>query len=300
MQETAAPDHPRHHFHYLKTFPGSFVLIAPTEKATRAVVFVHGFGGDSCGTWSHFQMLVDELEEFRTWFSTSDLFFFQYKSVWERIDSSVDRALKFLDAMVPKPEEEEFLVVLNPILSDEALELVRLSALPASRVYEEVILVGHSEGGVVIRKAILDADSDKRRDRSFLLGAGIALFAPALFGYKPSGLLGTLANFPGIGKVVDAFLSATPAYQDLNDLDGLLRPIQEETERLADAKAYPACAARILWSRQDHVVKPGKDGKYRNDTRDYLDGQSHTSICKPNLNYTDPISLIASMSKALQ
>jgi pimeloyl-ACP methyl ester carboxylesterase len=299
MQEDAALDQSRHHFHYLETFPGSFVLIAPTEKAARSVVFVHGFGGDACGTWSHFQMLIDELDEFRDWFSTTDLFFFQYKSVWERVDSSVDRALKFLDAMVPRPEEEHFLVVLDPIISEEPLETVRLSALPASRVYEEVILVGHSEGGVVIRKAILDADSDKRRDRSFLLGAGIALFAPALFGYKPSGLLGTLANFPGIGKVVDAFLSATPAYQDLNDVEGLLKPIQEETERLAEEKAYPASTARILWSRQDHVVSPGRDGKYRYDTRDYLDGHSHTTLCKPNPNYTDPISLIVSMSKAL-
>jgi hypothetical protein len=202
--------------------------------------------------------------------------------------------------MVPRPEEKQFLVILNPILSGEAPEIVRLSALPANRVYEELILVGHSEGGVIIRKAILDADSDKKRDRSFLLSAGMALFAPALFGYKPSGLLGTLASFPGLGKVVDAFLIASPAYQDLNDLDGLLMPIQEQTERLADEKAYPACSARILWGQRDHVVTPGKDGKYRSDTRDYLDGHSHTSICKPTLNYTDPISLIVSMSKALQ
>src|ERR1035437_24883 len=156
MQKAAAHDHARHHVHYLEAFPGSFVLIAPTKQTTRAVVFVHGFGGDSCGTWSHFQMLIDELDEFRAWFSTTDLFFFQYKSVWERIDSSVDRVLRFLDAMVPRPEEEHFLVVLNPILSEETIEMVRLSALPASRVYEELILVGHSEGGVVIRKAILD------------------------------------------------------------------------------------------------------------------------------------------------
>jgi hypothetical protein len=76
MQEAAPRDPTRHHFHYLEAFPGSFALIAPTEVATRAVVFVHGFGGDSCGTWSHFQMLIDELEEFRNWFSTTDLFFF--------------------------------------------------------------------------------------------------------------------------------------------------------------------------------------------------------------------------------
>jgi hypothetical protein len=92
-------------------------------------------------------MLVDELEEFRAWFSVTDLFFFQYKSVWERIDSSVNRALKFLDAVVLKPEESHFLVVLNPVLAEELPEPVTLSVLPASRIYDEIILVGHSGGG---------------------------------------------------------------------------------------------------------------------------------------------------------
>jgi pimeloyl-ACP methyl ester carboxylesterase len=301
MDEASPFDGNRHHFHYFpaEAFPDSFALISPSEKADTAIVFVHGFGGDACGTWSHFHQMVDDLDLCKVWFAAADLFFFQYASVWERIDSSVDRLLKFIDAIIPEPKEQLFSVTVNSIFPEEQTgrDPIELNVFPATRVYKRVFLVGHSEGGVVIRKAVLDAAFDERKPRTELLEARIALFAPALFGYCPSGFLGTLSGFPGLGGIVDALLSATPAYQDLKDTQGILSPLQEQTEKLSAEKLRHAFRAFILWSRKDHVVKPGSSGKYRDDIRDYVDGGSHTSICKPRMDYIAPISLITSLEK---
>ena len=41
--------------------PGSYALLSRDGDATTAVVFVHGFTGNSVGTWVDFQNLADEV-----------------------------------------------------------------------------------------------------------------------------------------------------------------------------------------------------------------------------------------------
>jgi hypothetical protein len=85
----------QHYFHYFEEFPGSFCLIAPSEVNPNAIVFVHGFGGDAAETWSYFQQMIDD-SDWSSSFASTDLFFVQYSSVWQRIQASTNWLLKFL------------------------------------------------------------------------------------------------------------------------------------------------------------------------------------------------------------
>src|SRR5262245_693449 len=49
-----------HHMAAVPEFDGSYALISSHASTTTAIVFVHGFWGDSYSTWQDFQVLVDE------------------------------------------------------------------------------------------------------------------------------------------------------------------------------------------------------------------------------------------------
>lgn len=294
----------RHHFHYLTDPQGSFVLIAPQERVTAAVVFVHGFGGDAAGTWAYFQQFIDDLEEFRNDFADVDLYFLQYQAVWESINSSVDRLGAFIANVVLNPESPQFLIPMGPLrpgiespipdADEKEDETVHenggvLLARPAGHRYESLVMAAHSEGGVVVRQLILrEYDANPRTP---LRDAKLALFAPALFGYEPSGLLGIVMNFPGLGRVIDACLRSSPAYRDLqrDSKHKLLVTLQTNTEALQDVAT--GFVASLLWGRKDRILA---DDKYKKDDVTYKDDLGHTAICKPTLDYDDPIGLIVS------
>jgi len=276
----------RHYYHYFNGFPNSFALISPFEDVSTAIVFVHGFGGDAYGTWNEFHLMVDE-DSWTQHFSMVDLFFFDYKGVWERIHSSTDRLLTFLDKIIFRPEPSHFSVDLAPVLvdSEEVEESTEISALPKDRQYQKVILAGHSEGGVVIRNAV----DKKAGGKSLILKCDLRLFAPAIGGYAPAGLVGTLVNSPFLGGILDAVLKASPAYQDLSG-KGLLNKLRSKTEKNAHRhKSEPAFRAQILWGRKDYVVNPDK---YDGDQEEFEEC-GHTKICKPDDAYFSPLNWVS-------
>ena len=297
----------RHHFHYLTDPQGSFVLISPCETVETAVVFVHGFGGDAAGTWAHFQQFVDDGDDFRELFAAVDLYFVQYQAVWESINSSADRLGSFIAKVVFDPESPQFQVPLGPLLpgveapiadtgGDGRVDLHgggTLLARPAGHRYRTLVIGAHSEGGVVVRQTILRTYKNGVPN-SPLYDARLALFAPALFGYEPSGVLGTIMNFPGLGRVIDACLRSSPAYRDLqrDSKLKLLPKLQRETEALQDDAI--GFRASLVWGRKDRILQ---DGQYAKDDAEYKDDLGHIAICKPTGGYDDPIVLVASKLK---
>jgi hypothetical protein len=279
----------RHYYHYFEKFPGSFALIARSESVERAIVFVHGFGGDALGTWAEFQLIIDDIALTGDAFSSTDLYFFQYESIWEHIESSADRLLKFLESLIPEPDASHFSFS-NPLLVESGGgEASKICALPADRHYKDVVLAGHSEGGVVIREAIVSKLPPKS---SPLLDCRLSLFAPAISGYAPSGILGTLAKSPVLGSIIEAVLWASPAYQDLTkqerNKDDFLTELRNKTQTAALISTKTALRANILWGRGDHIVAPKK---YDCDEREFEE-QNHTGICKPNRNYLRPLDWV--------
>src|SRR5262245_17232958 len=106
-------------------------------SATRILIFVHGLGGSRYGaksTWGAFPKFIFEDV------SDLDVGLYQYETLWRR--------LKF-GAQVPLDREAE---IFAGILRDELAS------------YRDIILVGHSMGGLLCKALIVRLIHDKRVD----------------------------------------------------------------------------------------------------------------------------------------
>ncbi|MGA8491931.1 MAG: hypothetical protein WB711_16005, partial [Terriglobales bacterium] len=162
--------------------------MATGVEASVAVIFVHGFYGHPEKTWLQFQTLMDGVESsgMFPWWRTYDSYFYSYDSK-RQIGSNTSDLLDFIDAVFPSPSW-------NKIGANGIEDLVRR--------YDSLVLVGHSEGGVLIRSAILrriqinDQAGDAPLPYDGILDAHLRLFAPALWGALISGWKGVLLRSP--------------------------------------------------------------------------------------------------------
>jgi hypothetical protein len=137
----------------------AYYSFTPTR---RALIFLHGFKGESIGTWSQFNRLIYEDQAFRDF----DCFFVGYDGLYESLISSSKRFYGFL----------------NDVLGSDGSARKRLSVLDDRRLpYLEVVVVAHSMGSVVVRKALLEAD-DKMQP--WKTQVSMILYAPAHLGAR--------------------------------------------------------------------------------------------------------------------
>jgi alpha-beta hydrolase superfamily lysophospholipase len=149
--------------------------------------------------------------------------------------------------------------------------------LNPERPYTELVLVGHSLGGVVLRNALVDAAQEHRNggDRSVLLEASLRLFSPAHSGFRGAGALGRAKTTPA-WKIAEFFLRDAAAYSDLQPGSETLVNLKDRTNALSPD--YPALRASIVWANPDEVVM---SERFENDIHDSIDRTDHRSVCKP-------------------
>lgn len=302
----------RHFIHELREYPGTFAFLSPSDDSKIAVVFVHGFGGDPYGTWSDFHHLVDELDPDK--WRGSDLFFYSYESLSRQIPLNVLRFLSFLGSIYPLPSESVFQINARDIgLASDAT----LSLFDSDRTYEKLVLVAHSEGGLVVRRAILQAlevmtkvkgraasrssshqsapENDLPQGTApseapdmLLLQARVCLFAPAICGYRPAGLKSAILSFPLVGNILTSILNISPAYQDMRpqELTDLRREVEEA------ANAHPelnGLRARVVWGDDEKLLKACW---FSCDDPLAVPGKNHVSVCKPTREYPLPLDVV--------
>jgi len=252
----------------------AYVLLSGAATVTTAVVFVHGFKGDPVETWTQFQTIIDtHAEEFPDWERT-DVFFFDYDSTKASIDDSKHRLLEFVGKVYP------------------SFHFDTEAALPVTRTYSRLILVGHSEGGVVIRAAIAFAgkkfDSDPQR--APILTARVALFAPAIFGFRPTSWIGVVTSFTIFQKLFNLYVAkSTPATElwDKTVLEQLTKVTEHLWSNFPDVTAY---RAHVLYGSDEHIVLRSC---YLQDCEHTPEpNKDHIMICKPSNGYTRPLAFV--------
>ncbi len=160
--------HDTDHGHTICRLPGeaSVEAMLSSHPATRtAIVFVHGFAGNAVSTWSQFQRLVDEAALDDAWWRTADLYFYGYAGVSQTTNQSATDLLRFMERVFPAPQAGYFIPRLKPSAASPLFGGTQPPALrDAPHRYDELVLVGHSEGGVVLRLALreLAREHDKR------------------------------------------------------------------------------------------------------------------------------------------
>lgn len=277
---------------------GSIALLSQAEVDT-AVIFVHGFWGDPLGTWANFHDLI--VEGRYDWWQRCDVFFYRYASFEHQVAINEIKFRSFVDRIFPK-------VDLNELLDLQS----SLDARRSARRYRDLVLVGHSEGGLIIRKSVLRSVMEYEHAHSMTASGGgeglgqanpaapltepprlakakLRLFAPAIFGYRPAGILGIVANLPLLGRCIDSVLRYSPAYEDMQ----MTELLELRTRVEAAARKYPeftALRAAVLWGENEHLLKAGSfdcDSTYPSAT-----GKDHRTVCKPDDGYTLPLEFV--------
>ncbi|MHA7209549.1 alpha/beta fold hydrolase [Arthrobacter sp. MDT1-65] len=268
--------HPENHSAFLVADVHPWVLYVSHRRARRLIVFVHGFRGHAVTTWTEF----GRSGRVSTWWMESDMLFVGYASTRDNITSVADRLNTELPRFYPRP----FPPAMN-VGGVAAREDVQLP-------YEELILVGHSLGGLIIRCALAQAAQDwlyalNRSDEPphVILTAQTRLFSPASAGFRPAGFLAVVKG-AGVWPAIELFLRMSSAYTDLQPGSSLIADTRRRTERLFERTKLSALQARTLWANPDEVVLAEI---YETDSfRASVDGQSHGTVCKPRSGYRRP------------
>lgn len=288
-RHVASYPHPHDHCRIAIPNPGGrpdWLLYASKTQATRLVVFVHGFAGKTVGTWHTFA----ESGAYDEWWRAADMLYVGYESLRERPGETAawlrDRVAEFY-----------------PHLPDELLEIEGVRLRPVDKApYQELLLVGHSLGGFVIRLALCqqariwvseERPKNPSTPRPPLLDAEVRLFSPASAGFEPAGLLGMLAATGCLWSLGTIALHKAPAFNALRRGSDLIKQTRLDTESLIDLHKpeLDALRARILWARPEEVVE--RDG-YSTDfeAQSLYPEQKHRQVCKPRSTYQEPLRFV--------
>ena len=186
------------------------------------------------------------------------------------------------------PSDERILTYLREWL--RSLDGLPGNGWSANSGYDQLVLVGHSLGGVILRRAMLDDYNGGSIPGSLTHTPGfstkLALFSPATAGFGPSGLLGVLRE-TGFWGGINAVLSGSPAYNALSHPEtGVLAELRRATVEAIASDPVGGLQAPTIWADPDGVVVVQS---YQGDPAPrYALDRNHTGVCKPNSAYTLP------------
>lgn len=232
--------------------------------AETLLVFVHGFGGSALATWLQFPTLLMPQQCCRH----VDLVFYGYDGLRMRAQNSAIQLRTFLETFLPDPAAH-----INKTLRGQANR--------RSFEYKRIVLVAHSLGAIVVRRALLDALA---KNALWVQVCELVLYAPAHMGADVAALATgflTGMNLPGIAGVSQIAQYVFQVLQDLLPGSQTLMLLEERT-RIEIATRGPASylvARKVLLADNDKVVSPNP---FVDDppAEPLLSG-NHTSICKP-------------------
>jgi pimeloyl-ACP methyl ester carboxylesterase len=279
--------------HYWKTkIRGYGSVISHAYWAVKprnvAVVFVHGFAGDPLDTWLDFPWLTPRSQKF----DGIDLIYFGYDGATARVTASATFLIRFLIDLATQPAQ----AIINPTMRP-----VDHRASPFK--YEEIVLVGHSTGAILIREALLRCAKIPEA-KTLLPRVRMVFFAPAHCGSelipKNSDVLG------GSLLVVLTQLAVNwrlPILKDLTRDGATIVNLRAATVKALKAPGLQSkshlIAARIFFGLHEKVVCQDRFCEDPDpDSKDWVvfPDRDHVTVCKPRSLSDEPFTaLLASI-----
>lgn len=239
----------------------------------KAVLFIHGFRGDAINTWSDFHELLPGCAKC----SERDLFFYGYDGLRADMNASAAIFRAFLDRLFG--ETKTFLADNLPPSAQRAEDFG----------YDELVIVAHSLGAVISRRALLDATKNKS---GWAAKTKLVLYAPAHIGAKVADLaLEAASSFSflrwfGIGA---RFVS--PLIDDLMPESRPLKKLLEDTKEATKGGANAhLVASLVVIAEYEKIVENETFGD--DPPPKTIPDTTHTSVCKPRTDFLKPLALL--------
>jgi hypothetical protein len=282
-----------------------------------AVIFVHGFGGDPEKSWRDFVFLINtQSAEKYHWYSKADLYFYGYSNFQNTVPFSAQECFRFIRQVFPKVVLNDFNVLpsgdlgwITKVMRQDGIEKIL-----GARHYSRLVLVGHSEGGLLIRvgmweafKHVITSIPELRQEpipaaatrdtvlsMESLLKADICLFSPALIGIR-NAVNEVARKIAGIQIVGNILMSALeipyPSVATMANCDPILVDVKKFTEEAWESYRFvPALRARILWGGQEPLLVAWN---YKwDDPVEHVTGVGHIRVCKPTGKFLKPLDFV--------
>jgi pimeloyl-ACP methyl ester carboxylesterase len=241
-----------------------------THPTGTVVVFVHGFNGHATDTWTEFDRLLLG--------SKHDLVFFGYDSLRGTSNVMALKLLECLEALWDDPTR-----FVNGTLDP--------SDYRAPFTVKRLLLVAHSLGAVVSRRALLHACTKKH---AWLNQVELCLFAPAHRGAHVTGLVkAAMSLFQAPLEAIAKW--RFPILADLEKGSQLLTELAEQTSEAID-KGQPSLRAQlVVLAENDDVVDTNPFCVHDDPGQAFA--ASHTKVCKPDDAFDQPFKALSKILK---
>ena len=244
-----------------------------TRADGRAIVFIHGYGGDPLRTWSQF----DQLLPLSSCGAAADIVFFGYDGL--RADMVASSAIfrSFLQRLF-----QDGYKIVNHCLPAPA-------ARPQNFEYKQLTIVAHSLGAVTARRALLDAT---KCNAPWVGNVNLVLYAPAHMGARVTDLALEVAGSMSFLR----FFGAGARFQSPL-IDQLKSGSKHLTDLLKETHFYTKqgrnkhlLAKLVVIAEYEKIVD---NSAFANDPAPVtIRDTTHTSICKPSRSFRQPLELI--------
>jgi alpha-beta hydrolase superfamily lysophospholipase len=244
--------------------------VTPGEKA---IVFVHGFKGHAVDTWTDFPAMLTADSRL----AGVDLYFFGYDGLTTQAGVSAAVFQQFIEDLGTDPTE---------IFGTNR-------GVRPGFVYTRILLVAHSLGAVVVRRALLDAATDDST-AAWLNRVKLILFAPAHRGAYAAVLASGFLSEQDwwLGRLAAKVVAYNvPLLEDLKPGSSVLQQLDSDTHNaLATSPDAPhLVAAHVVWTQYDKVVLNLRFGA---DRPPELVATDHLRVCKPTNAYPGPLNTV--------
>ena len=245
---------------------GSVARWSRLSGPKKCVVFVHGFRGRAVSTWGDFiEIAVKDPH-----YDHVDLIFLGYDSASQSASFSAGVISDAISALGNRPAS--------------LIELLGGPVRASNFDYSEIILVGHSLGGAIVRDVAMSA---KVAGEAWADKASLALFAPAHHGANIVSLLYLASEGFAklLGPVKAILYYKSPVIQDLIRGSIYLQALSQRAQQLAGDRT--SIARLVVHGASDRIVI---DNVFHQDPQctPYA-GHDHFSVCKPTPHFIDPV-----------
>ena len=259
------------------------VKLSRSGHVPYAVVFVHGWGGDSEATWDRFPDALARMEGA----GKLDAFFLHYPSMTHTMPFCASKLRQFFADVAREPVQ----CLLRDSLPSGAM------ARGANAKYERILVVAHSMGAVIARRALLDLPANGVQSDAFRL----LFFAPAHCGSNLALLIGSGFGLDRIGfaKVVgEAARMLLPSLRDLEVGSAALRKMSVDVMRAHQSRdgGVEHLRAAVYHAQNDKVVE--QDDFEGDPPFEPVMDKNHRSICKPSSEYAVPVDALKGLIAA--